>query len=169
MELDPNNPLDLAWVAGFLDGEGAFGIRVSHRKRDVRVLSTAPVIRVAQSITRREPIDALRSAFGGTIQNKHMKNPNHTGAVEWVATGHAATRFCQMILPYLRCKRRHAEIIIEFQATKLPDHIGVRKGRPRDELRVSEEIMQKRTLLMQELAALNARGKGNGKSISIAA
>lgn len=81
------NPLltsiNIAWAAGFLEGEGHFGCNVN-----------SPVILANQ--VYRDPIDKLQAMFGGTVYPiKHsahalIQRPNMKDAFGWRINGSAA-------------------------------------------------------------------------------
>jgi len=75
-----------------------------------------------------------------------------------MVTGAVAVQVCTLVLPHLRLKRRHAELILEHQATKFSSHIGVRRGMKRADIRISPEILQLRANHIAEISALNVRG-----------
>lgn len=89
---------NIEWVAGFLEGEGAFqcgGPRGS-----------TPVVSVMQ--VQREPLERLQKMFGGEIRmwlRKH-KNPKHNDASRWQACGGKAAGLMMMLYPLMSPKRK---------------------------------------------------------------
>ena len=107
-------PLELAWVAGFIDGEGFVGMhRCTHEgnKRDYFQL----LLDVAQA--RPEPIERLQQYFGGKVTFRRNAG---NGAYYWRLYGDRAARTLQQLLPYLLVKRQQTILGLEFQATLLP-------------------------------------------------
>lgn len=51
---------DIAWAAGFLEGEGSFSIHGLHRKSIAGIATEA-------TQKQKEPLDKLQKLFGGTI------------------------------------------------------------------------------------------------------
>lgn len=155
---------EAAWLAGFLDGEGSFQIWHVSSKRDRHVRSTSVGISVSQAAPRDDILRELAARHGGSVSSHgtERRNAKHNASFRWLLTGPRAADLCRAMLPYLRLKRRQAELVIEHQATKAPSHVGARRGRPRAELRVPPEIMARRDAQMAELRTLNARGVTGG-------
>lgn len=151
---------DWAWLAGFLDGEGSFQLRYQRSARDRHQTSTVACVSVSQAEPRTEVLDWLKQQFGGSVASHgtNDRNSRHNAARRWGVTGARALVVCKGVLPHLKLKRRHAEIVIEHQATKLSSHVGCRKGLPRSAVRVSPEIQALRAAHVAEMAALNKRG-----------
>jgi hypothetical protein len=78
---------DLAWAAGFLQGEGCFLINLGREGRNARPKVTA-------TQTEQAPIVRLQELFGGCV-NYAPARGNHRET--WCWTG--STRFCQELLP----------------------------------------------------------------------
>jgi hypothetical protein len=156
----PLTDAEAAWLAGFLDGEGSFTIVAQRGARDCHVRSTICAVGVSQAAPRLEVLNWLRSRIGGSVANHgtEKRNPRHNKSARWGVSGKLAVEVCQAVYPHLRLKRRQAEIIVEHQATKLASHRGVRKGSPRDSLRISPEVINLRAAHMSELRELNRRG-----------
>lgn len=152
--------LEAAYIAGFLDGEGCFQIRHQPSKRDRQICSTVATVSVSQAEPRTAVLYWLRDLFGGcvTSHGNELRNPMHNKAMSWSVTGPSAVIVCTTVLPHLRLKRRHAELIIEHQATKAATRIGGRKGISRSALRVPPEVMLMRIAHIEEIGRLNVRG-----------
>lgn len=87
---------DLAWAAGFLEGEGSF----SAGKRT----STY----VVASQVNREPLDKLRALFGGSMLFRHhrRRNPSWSPFYRWQVGGARAIGVILTLWPMLSQKRR---------------------------------------------------------------
>jgi hypothetical protein len=139
------------WAAGFLDGEGYIGTvecTKSHTKNGKvpRNPSFSAVIHAGQA--KRAVIDELYSIFGGGWGTSRCK----TGIVyQWRVYGDNAKRTAELIQPYLIGKPRQAELLIEFQSTK------VRDLRTPGWKRLTPEAHARRLAIHTELLALNAR------------
>ncbi len=98
---------DLAYVAGFFDGEGNIDIAHNHGngngKREQYTLSI--------KVTQKEPhaLEPLLE-FGGSFYNPRP------GYYQWHIHGAKAAKFLELILPYLRAKTGQAEAALRFQA-----------------------------------------------------
>lgn len=87
---------DIAWAAGFIEGEGSFG----H-------VSTA-CVRAAQ--VQREPLERLQKMFGGNIrlQKRNRTNPRNANSADiwnWYIYGRRAASVIMTILPLLSARR----------------------------------------------------------------
>lgn len=114
--LNPVDELQIAWSAGFLDGEGAVMITKS---------SPSPknpkgqVYLVVKAVQKTEaPICKLHLMYGGTI--KFVSNRNQW---EWRVFGDRASTVLRMMRPYLIVKSVHADIAIEFQETCIGSNV----------------------------------------------
>jgi LAGLIDADG endonuclease len=99
---------DLAWAAGFLDGEGCFTINGAAGGRSVQ-----PLIAVTQ--VRRKPLDKLAEMFGGNVRPQRHRQ-GHT-YFQWVITGSRLTVMIPLVLPYLVLKKDEAQAILDFAQT----------------------------------------------------
>jgi hypothetical protein len=109
------SPEDLAYTAGFLDGEGCF--TVINRKN-------AASIRVTASNTYKPVLEWLKSKFGGCVAPQY-KDPkklpkNHRPNYVWNVDSANAKSLIIQIIPYLRQKREQAELLLELHKTKQP-------------------------------------------------
>lgn len=152
---------EAAWLAGFIDGEGSIQIRWQKSKRDTHMTSSVASISVSQAEPRTEILYWLQKKFGGAVSSHgtNTRNPKHNKAFRWLVTGNTAVEVAKLIQPYLRLKARHVDILLEHQKTKLPSHVGGRKGLARNEVRITDEIIDLRTKHIEEIKLLNKRGK----------
>lgn len=108
---------ELAWAAGFFDGEGSIG--------------TPGRLYVALGISQvaRGPISKFEELFGGKVYAHHRSNPRHSDAWRWVLTGRPAADALGGMLPYLLLKVNEARWAIEL-ARLVPEYDGAgKKGR----------------------------------------
>jgi enoyl reductase-like protein len=120
------DPVDVAWAAGFLDGEGHFGAR-----------SNGPALEAVQ-VKTDAPLRRLQRLFGGSITKRGGDHP----AFVWRLHGQADTRLALlMLIPHLVVKRREAEVLLRFTFT-FPGQRGVRP---------LVEVIQMREQLREEL------------------
>lgn len=106
---------DLAWFAGFFDGEGCVRGRSYWRnmKDGKRRHSTCISLVVTQR--DREPLDRIRELVGlGAIT---AKTGTPTPAFHWVVGGHnQVAEVIRLILPYSVVKRPQMELAMEIMA-----------------------------------------------------
>lgn len=104
-----NDPIDLAWAAGFIDGEGCIGV---YGRTDNRG-SYALRLSVAQVDPR--PLLVLQSMFGGRIRQTKPRGSKSRPASVWELHNWEARDAITAILPYLRGKQEQAELALKFQ------------------------------------------------------
>jgi hypothetical protein len=104
---------ELAWSAGFFDGEGSISVvtRKASRRHYHRLDTFSIRLRLCQ--VRREPLDRFVAATGSTQRVRGPYNdrrPNAQPQFEWTADGPAAERILGLLWPYLSPpKREQAE------------------------------------------------------------
>lgn len=104
---------ELAWMAGFVDGEGYIGI---YKHKEPRMAEG--FLFKTQFCVVNTNIDALKSFkehFGGGIYPQAKRNPNHKQGYQWKVTNVRALLALERLLPYLRIKARQAQLVIEAQ------------------------------------------------------
>jgi hypothetical protein len=117
----------LAWAAGFIDGEGYIGIqrkldRNRWRKEPTEVRGiAAPFIRLATyklkvsvSQRNREALEFIQDLFGGTIRQTYTTTQPGTVYHSLELSSLKALRLLEGIYPYLINKRAVAAVAIEF-------------------------------------------------------
>jgi hypothetical protein len=107
VECEPLSDTFIAWAAGFFDGEGCIYASESEQggyRRFTFVLQVAQV--------RREPLDALSAAWGGSVRGQQPRNPRHQFQWQWGLRGRKAAQFLSDVLPYLRVKAEPARAAI---------------------------------------------------------
>lgn len=92
---------EAAYFAGFIDGEGSLG-------------HYADTPRVAVSNTYLPVMKELQAAFGGTWHLRDAKTDRSRTCYAWVAYGDNARQCCLALLPFLREKRRQAQILLDL-------------------------------------------------------
>lgn len=104
------NELDLAWAAGFFDGEGCILIRKSSKN--------AHAIRITISQVNPSPIKKFKDLFGGHISYQRPKNQKWSSQWKWEQDSKSASETLKNLLPYLLVKQDVAALALEFQSFK---------------------------------------------------
>lgn len=133
---------DLAWAAGFIDGEGCFSVVFGNHGGHYVMLSV--------NNTSVEGLDRLQSIFGGCISNQTYRNVNYKPTSLWRVQGVSAAKVTELVLPFLTVKKQQAELLLEFQST-----IGGRNKYPRG---LPQDVFQYREDMKQRMHVLNKRG-----------
>ena len=139
--------LTASYLAGLLDGEGYFGIYIVRNKHYISCVKMAS--------TDKEIIKWLKESFGGYFYERKFDNDDWKDAYTWTLTDKKVVPFLKKITPYLKIKRKQAEIILKREKLKEKlENMGERKGMvyPKD---VLEEIKNH----YLEIRKLNKRGK----------
>ena len=125
--------IDLAWAAGFFDGEGCVILR--------KVKNTYAV-RIAVSQVNPTPIKRFKDMFGGHISYQKSKNPNWSAQWKWEQDSKSASETLRLLQPYLCVKHDVVALALEFQKLK-------RKGRRASatEIELEESFKSKISIL----------------------
>lgn len=108
VQLDLQNNLTWAYLAGIFDGEGT--VAIEHRKDTDQYTVRC---QIAQLSSVGTPLfQALTDQFGGyiTIEDKHHKNPMSY----WRLGIYSSKEFLEKILPYSLFKRQQIECALAF-------------------------------------------------------
>jgi len=115
-----NEVVDLAWLGGFIDGEGYLGITKSI-KRDRKKLRFALSPTIAIYNTKREIMTWISETYGFRIKvYSRDRRPQYRDEYHCRISGlENQFKFLRSILPYLKLKRKQAELLIEFIELRL--------------------------------------------------
>ena len=138
--------VELAWAAGFIDGEGS--IRATKNSHN----SDAVVLRVQVAQVDPRPLQALVDMFGGSVTGPYFhKNVKHRKYYAYARVGSNAVTLLRQILPYLKTKQEEAQLGIDFweynQTVKNPGRRGT-----------SPEVQERRNSFVTELKEMKNRG-----------
>jgi len=111
---------DIAYLAGMFDGEGCIVIhdRKWQTKRGLLRQGFYPEICLAN--TNEWIIHQFRFAFGGNIYLRKKTTTKSQAIWAWQTTSKKATRCLEVLLPYLKLKKRQAELAIEMEKRRRP-------------------------------------------------
>jgi hypothetical protein len=109
-------PTDLAWAAGFIDGEGC--VSLSKAKCKTTSSGVRFVLKLVVSQKRRIALDKLQSMFGGTV-----RRPASQDVWWWTVCTQDAAEVLRQLLPYLVEKHDQAVIAIAFQERRVRGRI----------------------------------------------
>jgi LAGLIDADG DNA endonuclease family protein len=136
---------ELSYLAGIIDGEGS--IYIQSRKRSYAI-DYFPRFQIVN--TDKKLMDWIYSKFGGNLfqKNRIKHNPKWRLQYEWFTTRKLMDQLLELIIPYLICKKEHAQIMLEFRKTFLQ----------KTSYRVSGEVLSFRNECLHKLKVLNKRG-----------
>lgn len=136
---------DLAWAAGFFDGEGFVTIGRRNTKINGKEYK-GHYLRVGINHVAPEPIYEMHKLFGGKVQSGHKTQGNRKPRFRWIVSTRNAANVLKQLMPYLRNKNKAAELGLEFQATIVDKPYKVDPG-----------ILLYREMLKHELVLCNAK------------
>lgn len=128
---------ELAYLAGIIDGEGWITIDRCNNE-----------IRVGVAMVDTSAVELLQQTFGGKLRLCSVVKSTHRRTTEWEVSVRKAKDVLTQVLPYLRIKRRQAEVALEFQETK----------KYRGSAPTPQDVLAKRSSLVKEMVQLNHRG-----------
>lgn len=139
--------MNLAYVAGLMDGEGSIGFTRSR---------SAMVPRVSITNTDIELLEDIKAAFGGHIQKLTRGKDNWKTAYAWVLGNSKAVDFIEKIEPWLRVKKEQTWLLYAWDAI-----------RPGYNKRWDAEKLDVLDMLNAQSKWLNHRGNGRAKTSPI--
>jgi hypothetical protein len=137
-------PTDLAWAAGFIDGEGTISLRLHVNTQGNTYIY--PTLQAAN--TNVEMLQELRYMFGGSIHA--VKQVDGRKRVHrWTCGSRQSVEAIRLLLPYLKLKRPQAALVLEAAAFR----------DDRETHRMSQKQWNQQLLLMAQVKMLNRRGQ----------
>lgn len=108
------NPVDLAYAAGLLDGEGCIFIARTTHNEYGNGLAYSYSLGVTVKMVDREPVAFMSDLFGGRIYDKPVTGTMRRPQFQWRLQGENALRCLVLMRPYLRSKIAQADLGIAF-------------------------------------------------------
>lgn len=101
------DPMHLAYMAGYFDGEGCVTISSNNSSVACSVTNTYPNV-----------LNEMKEMFGGSVENKGSPKAQWRNAYRFCVYSQRACDMLEQLLPYLQEKRPQVELALEFQRTK---------------------------------------------------
>lgn len=138
---------DLAWAAGFFDGEGFVTIQ-SRNSLVAGKRYSGYYLRIGINHVAVEPLQEIQRILGGTIRQQliHTVVGNRKQRHSWQMGCQAAKEALIQMMPYFKNKNKVAELGIELQNT-MGNH-----GQ-----RTTPEMQEHRKMLKELISTLNAK------------
>lgn len=133
--------VQLAYVAGIIDGEGCFGIEYGRKNN-----TYSPTVQVV--MTALKPLERLRGLFGGSIC-KHRHDPRYKQAYHFTAKGGNAMSIVELISNSLIEKRSQAMIL-----SRLGESISEWNSKNRKRGNLPAEVTALRADLKKQISEL---------------
>jgi len=116
--------IELAYVAGIIDGEGTICITKISSKWVKSQSGFDYYSHVGVGISNKDLCEWLKIKFGGCVtrQKRSAKFPNSKDIWMWQIRRSHTTPFLKAIEPYLKIKRLQAQNVIEYQERITPSN-----------------------------------------------
>lgn len=155
---DGLSDVDAAYIAGLLDGEGCFTMQWSDRKRD-----SALSPRIVLCMCSERAVEWFSKTIGNSYREKTSPSLNKNGIHKQYRcniSGSRASSLAKRIIPYLKVKRRQAELFVRFAKTL---SFGI-NNKSKPGTRLSAETITARHRLKEELMRINGEERGRVKN-----
>lgn len=140
---------DLAWIAGFFDGEGHCGLSLLH---SVKAMNQGYSPNVTIANTSREILMTIYRIVGlGQLRDTVKATAVAKRSYRLDFPIPHQLKFLKLILPFLKLKKRQAELVIEYHETCKVIKTSIGSQLTQEQVKHREEIY-----LM--LKALNVKG-----------
>jgi len=130
-------PIDLRWLAGYMDGEAYFGVNANR----------GIVISIAN--THKPSLDYIQSALGGAVyahnKTKTSLKPHWRPQYRWQILGKRAAEVSQLVLPYLHEKKEQAKLLVQYY------DLGYGRSVVKN---ITPELKQRRAEIKEEITRL---------------
>jgi len=148
-----NNVAELAYIAGFLDGDGSLMLQLKKRADSAKGVRFMATICLYQDTRHDTPLSWIRTRLKCGYVSKR-----NDGMTELRINGFSQVReTLEALQPYLRFKKKQAKLLI--QACKMLERQTLRTMKPRDMRKIvnlllliqNENYMSKRRKTKEEL------------------
>lgn len=154
-----NDPLFLAWAAGFFDGEGCVLVEMAKEDRCIHKVRTSLHATVTQ--TSLPCLEKYLDVFGGGITSAEHRTPNgRRWAVQyrWSVRNEKAIEFLKAIQPYSVVKASQIEVALKYPMYSADGRKYGNKTNP-----IPDAVMQARLGLRKMLQDIRADMKTPAK------
>lgn len=106
----------LAYLAGAIDSDGHITL---HRGSNTHICASEKVgfKQITTDIT-----SVLKETFGGSVYISKPAKPDGKPLYVWEIHRMGANTVCRQLLPYLRVKKKQAQLLIDFEETRNPEY-----------------------------------------------
>jgi intein/homing endonuclease len=154
--MDNQQEIDTAYFGGIMDGEGCFTLGLSSKKNGTKQIN--PTIQVTN--TNQIILDFVLEFLSKFNITHHVKWYQPTQRCKPYATiaihrRESMQKFLQIILPYLRGKKRQAELMLEYVNRRI--EVSNTAQRNTNSWRYEERDWE----IARQIQALNKKGREN--------
>ncbi len=118
----------LAYIAGAMDSDGWFTIHKMNTRQTKRRGYNRPFysVRIGLKQTQPEIVTLLHECFGGSILNHPPGSPRGKPLLAWSIGDCMAEHAIVAMMPFLRVKKKQAQILLSLRSLKTSKRMGVR-------------------------------------------
>jgi hypothetical protein len=151
--------VELAYVAGIVDGEGCIAIRFANPTGSMRSVSYSAVVTVGN--TSRALIEYLVSLYAVGCVTYRAPTKTRRSSYLWTIESRKAREVIAPLRPYLVVKRAQADVLMDF-VDNFDSFKGARLGH-KGGMRIGAEELARRRALYEQMRALNRVGPRHGE------
>jgi len=158
-----NDPLFLAWAAGFFDGEGCVLVEMAKEDRCIHKFRTCLHATVTQ--TSLPCLEKYLDVFGGGITSAEHRTPNGrrwSVQYRWSVRNEKAIAFLKAIQPYSVVKASQIEVALKYPMYSADGRKYGNKTNP-----IPDAVMQARLDLRKMLQDIRADMKTPAKPAKV--
>lgn len=137
--------IDLAYIAGLVDGEGCISLEPPKKLRQGKFQSGRA--RIIVSMTTPDVLRWLKENCGGTFYERKKRAVNQQPIFTWCLSGATVGHLLADLLPHMRVKHEQAKNAIEFLAVMKPP-----------QWRLTDDYRERLIELVERNHELNRRG-----------
>lgn len=161
-------PINPAWLAGFIDGEGSVTLVWKWAENPERRATLVPAVGISN--TRIDILREIQREYGGSLQvlcRKPQHKPNGYLALQY----NRAYKILRAVRPYLKLKTQQADIVLAYETmakfqssgrmraeVQTTNHDGITRRGRRWINTIPETEITKRREMRDTIRALNKRG-----------
>jgi hypothetical protein len=153
---------DFCYLSGLIDAEGCF--RISHWYPSRPGRSMHSTIKLEIGNTRSPIFPWLMERFGGYLTFRKPSSTRQHPMIIWSISSDKLYKILPNLIKHTRLKKERAQILFEFHELgfKYPQH---KKGE--DFIRIRDEIISERKVLIETLHNLNKKGVKKSTSLGL--
>jgi hypothetical protein len=134
-----------AYFAGILDGEGSIFTTNNGVKRPGQGNYKKVCVSAVMRRDKAQPLYEAHSIWGGSLWERKPRKSMIHWALDWRMSGKIAEKFLKSVYPYLRIKKRQAQLALEYL-----DHQHKCMGKD-----MTQEVLEYRKKIEDEIRFLN--------------
>ncbi len=154
------------YLAGVTDSEAHIGI-IKHKRKERLTPAYEPRLQIGN--TSKNMLTIFLTNFGGRILLEKRLTRGGKEFYIWTVYGVPMVKALEAMLPFLRVKKREAELVIALQKRiwKRNERVGDNKGVSSQELEAREKLYQQIKRLMGKRRQLSLRIEDNQPQLNL--